>query len=444
MTSLDFLFRPRSIALVGAAQSEEKLGGVILRNLLRFRGAVYPVNPKRGELMGLTVYPSPSDLPGPVDLAIILRPAAEVSGILRAFAQKATGVIVMSAGFAEIGEEGLQEEIRTIGKETGMRILGPNCMGVFNPSQRLDTFFLPRTRLERPGRGNVAIVSQSGAILSCLLGAARESRTGVSVAVGYGNAVDIGEAEIYDHLSKDRSTEVAVSYIESVADGRRFIASAGRLSQTKPLLVLKAGKGTSGQAAAFSHTGRLAGRYEVFRSVLRRFGIPEVRDFEELMDGAKALSLQRPSKGRRICIITNGGGSGVLAADECMRQGLEVPPVPAERREVLAKLFPPFYGLNNPIDLTAQVTDADYLAALGHLKDDYDGFLVIALSNVLGITEALPEIMRDFMKGLGKPLVFHVARGGISERLASRLERTSIPVYPTPERAVRALRFLLT
>lgn len=442
--SLDSLFKPKSIALIGAAHSEEKLGGVILKNLLKFKGSVYPVNPKYTELMGLKAYPTACDIPEPVDLAIIMRPAAEVPQILKELAGRTKSVIIASSGFAEVGETALQEEVKRIGEEIGIRILGPNCMGVYNPHKRLDTFFLPDERLKRPKKGNVAVVSQSGAILSCLLGAIENSNTGVSKAVGYGNAIDINEADIYEYLAKDRNTGVVISYIESLGDGRKFIEKAKILSEKKPLLILKAGKGVSGQAAAFSHTGRLAGKYEVFHSILKQFGVREVEDFDVLIDATKALSYQSPTKGNNILIITNGGGSGVLAADECMRQGLEAAKLPEDKAEKLKQIFPHFYGINNPIDLTAQVRDEDYVTALNELKDDYDGFLVIALSNVYGITEKLPEMIKACRVNINKPVVFHIAQSGISKKLTALLEKAKIPVYPSPEKAVRGLKALLS
>jgi len=451
MSSLERLFSPGSIALIGASSDEAKLGGIILKNLLQFKGKVYPVNPKYNEIMGLKAYPSAADVPGECDLAIIMRPAPEVPAILRGLEGRTTCAVIMSSGFAEIGEKELQDEVKKISAGAGIRILGPNCMGVYNPSQRLDTFFLPRERLKRPKRGNVGIISQSGAILSCLLGAARSSRTGVSKVVGYGNAMDIDESELYEYLAEDEDTDVVVSYIESVADGRRFIEKAKILSEKKALLILKSGKGESGQAAVFSHTGRLAGRYEVFHSVLRRFNIREAMDFDGLMDAAKALSYYPPlpPKGgprggsNRVCIITNGGGSGVLAVDECMRQGLEVTALSGHAKEKLGHVFPHFYGINNPVDLTAQVRDDDYAAALEELKEDYDGFLIIALPNVMGITEGLAKKLKTVGQYLSKPLVCHIAEGGIAGRLTRHVERARIPVYSSPERAVRALKALL-
>ncbi|MEW6162175.1 MAG: acetate--CoA ligase family protein [Nitrospirota bacterium] len=440
---LDYLFSPRSIALIGAAHTEEKLGGVILKNLLRFRGRVYPVNPRYTEIMGLKAYSSLAEIPESVDLSIIVRPASEMPQILKEHKGRAKCGIIVSAGFAEIGENKLQDEIKGIAREIGIRILGPNCMGVYNPYQRLDTFFLSRERLKRPKKGNVAVVSQSGAILNCLFGAIRDANIGISKAVNYGNAVDIDESDLYEYLTNDEYSDVVISYIESLVDGRKFIERARVLSEKKSLIILKSGKGLSGQAAAYSHTGRLAGRYEVFNSILRQFGIKEAMDFDELVDTAKAISYQKPSKGNRILIITNGGGTGVLAADECMKHGLDVAKLPESRIRKLRQIFPHFYTINNPLDLTAQVKDEDYIVVLNELKDDFDGFIVIALTGVRGITEKLGVLIKNLKESISKPIVFHVAHNGLSRKLIAILEKAGIPVYPSPERAVRGLRALL-
>lgn len=443
MAELDSLFSPTRVALIGAAASEEKLGGIVLKNLLGLKGEVYPVNPNYAELMGLTAYPSIGDLPRAVDLSIIMRPAAEVPDILRQHAGKVRFALIVSAGFAEVGASELQEEIKRIGREARIRLIGPNCLGVYNPRHGLDTMFLPHALLKKPGKGNVAIVSQSGALVVCLLEAVRQANMGVSKVINYGNAVDLDAADVYEYLAEDRETGVVISYLESVGNGRRFIEAARYLDNAKPLLVLKAGKGASGQKAACSHTGRLAGSYEVFRSILRQFRIREAIDYESLLDGAKALSLQRPASGKRVCVITNGGGSGVLAADECGRAGLELAPLPEAVVERLTASFPSFYAIANPIDLTGQVRAGDYRVALDAVREAYDGFIVIALTAVSGVTLAVAEMVHDFSMATGKPVVTHVAQGGISRKLTRLMEKRKIPVFPSPERAVRALAMLL-
>jgi acyl-CoA synthetase (NDP forming) len=443
MKELDRLFFPKSVAVVGATPDPEKLGGIVLRNLFRLKGKVYPVNPRYGEILGLRSYPSVADLPGTVDLSVILRPAAEVPALLEKLRDKTRFVLIVSAGFAEVGATDLQAEIIRIGREGGLRLVGPNCLGLYNPRHRLDTMFLPHSCLKRPKRGNVAVVSQSGAVMICLLDAIRMANTGISKVVNYGNAVDLDAPEVYEYLAEDNDTAVVVCYLESVSDGRRFLEAARFLSNRKPLLILKAGKGAGGGAAAFSHTGRLAGNYEVFHSLMDQFGLREVACFDELLDGAKAVSYQRPAPGKRVCIITNGGGSGVLAADECSRLGLELPELPEGVRRELREAFPSFYTVANPIDLTGQVRVDDYRDALFGVRDVYDGFLVIALTGVAGVTLRLADHLREFREKVGKPIVVHIAQGGVAPRLIRLLERSGIPVYPSPERAVRGLAALL-
>jgi acyl-CoA synthetase (NDP forming) len=452
MSSLDYLFNPASIVLIGAAHTEIKLGGIVLKNLLNFRGRIYPVNPKYDELMGVKAYRTIGEIPASADLGIIMRPASEVPEILKDLAGKVKCAIVVSSGFAEIGEHGLQAELQKAGREARIRLLGPNCMGIFYPGNRLDTFFIPHERMKRPRKGNVAILSQSGAIMASLFEAIRVTNTGISKAVGYGNAVDIDESDLYEYFLEDRETDVVISYIESLGDGRKFLEKARALSAKKSLVVLKSGKGAGGSAAAFSHTGRLAGRYEVFHSILKQFRIREAMDFDGLMDATKALSYQgaqgtlslaEGGRGNRVCIVTNGGGSGVLAADECMRHGLDVVKLSDDKLTCLKGMFPNFYVLHNPIDLTAQVKDDDFLTVLNELKDDYDGFIVIALPNVLGITERLAGLMKQFRENVPKPFVFHIPTDGVSRKIITLLEKARIPVYTSPERAVKGLTALL-
>jgi len=451
---LDSLFSPESIVIVGASHTEKKLGGIVLKNLLKSKVRIYPVNPSYEALMGIKAYASVKavgELFGAggasVDLAIIMRPASEVPGILRELHPWTKTAVIVSAGFSEIGQAELQDEVKTIGKETGIRLLGPNCIGVYNAHQKLDTFILSYEKLKRPKKGNVAVLSQSGAILACFLQAMRASNTGISKAVGYGNAVDIDESDIYDYLARDPHTDIIISYIESLGDGKKFIKAARALSEKKTLLILKSGKGASGQAAAFSHTGRLAGRYEVFNSILKQFGIKEAVDSDDLVDSAKALSYQKPLNrrgGQRVCIVTNGGGSGVLASDECMKQMLDVARVREEKVQRLRDMFPPFYSMSNPIDLTAHVKNSDYAVVLETLKDDYDGFLIIALTAVTGITDALAGIIKDFRETTNKPVVLYTDSNSSSRSITALFEKAGIPVYPSPERAARALKTLLS
>jgi len=440
---LSCLFAPRTIALIGASADEGKLAGIVLQNLRRFRGRLYAVTPRGAGSAGLMVCRSPEELPETVDLAVIVRPAPEVPGLVRALKGKARCAVVVSAGFAEVGETSLQEDVAAAGREAGVRLLGPNCLGVFSPAMRLDTFFLPMERLRRPKRGAMAVVSQSGAVLITVLEALARRGIGVSAAANYGNAVDIDAPEIYDYLADDPDTSVVIAYLESVGNGRRFIEAARHLAGRKPFVILKGGKGERGGSAVFSHTGRLAGRYDVFRSILAQAGIREADDFDTLIDTAHALASCRSATGRRVFILTNAGGPGVLAADACARLGLDLPPLPDAVRHRLREAFPPFYAIGNPTDLTGQVSDGDYRRVLDEVADLYDAFVVIALTGVAGVTLELGAIVEDFHLRSGKPVTLYVEQGGIAARLTRRLERAGLPAFPSPERAVRGLAALL-
>ncbi len=445
---LDNLFAPRSVCLVGASHSEDKLGGVVLKNLLGKRDLkIYPVNPVYDSLMGVPALREISALPG-ADLAIIIRPAPEVSGILKELKGKTRFAIIVSAGFSEAGHDDLQQEVKKTAASAGIQILGPNCMGIYNTGSGLDTFILPSDRVPRPKRGNIGFTTQSGAVLSLIFEYFHASGTGISAAAHYGNAAGLDECDFYSYFAGDKNTKAVISYLESIRDGRRFLESAGKLAaEGKPLLVLKAGKGHAGQSAAFSHTGRLAGSYGVFSSVLRQFGITEAMDLEELADGARGLSVSKanPLKaaGRKILVLTNGGGAGVLAADEFARRGIELPPLPAESERLLREKLPDFYGFGNPFDLTAQVRDEDYGIVLDELHPHYDGFLIIALSAVRGVTEGLAGILAAFSLHTVKPVVLHIGTDPVAGTIAAGAEAAGIPVFSTPERAAKVLGVLL-
>ncbi len=443
MNFLDSLFNPSSIALIGAAHTTERLGGIMLRNLLKFKGSLYPVNPRYKDIMGLRAYASILEIPQAVDLSIIIRPANEVPHILKALKNKTKIAIISSSGFAEIGEIGLQDEIRNIAIESGIRVLGPNCMGFINRYAGIDTFFVPDEMLPRPPKGNIAVVSQSGALLHCILEAVKSWNAGISIAVGYGNAIDINESDLYEYFVEDENTSLVMSYMESVSDGRRFITAARRLSERKSLIILKSGKSPSGQFASLSHTGRLAGRYDVYHFILKQFRIQEAENLDNLLDIGKAQAFYKPVRGKKICIITNGGGAGVLAVDECVRQGLQVKDIPEDRAVKLSRIFPDFYSIKNPLDVTAQGKDEDYIYALKELYEDYDGFLIIALTGVPGITGKLAFLLKDFKKLTEKPIVFHTTSNPASEKLIQNLFNAGIPSFASPERAAKGLRGLL-
>ena len=470
MSSLDCIFNPRSVAVIGVSREEEKPGHVIFRNMLdnvrrgaaRFR--LYGVNPFVSEVLGVRMHSSVLDIDDEVDLAIVVVPAKVVPKVMVECGRKGVrGAVVISAGFSEVGNVELEEEVKRIATDYGVRLVGPNCLGVFDPHSGVDTIFLPYTKrlrsgeelvsAPRPRRGFVAVVSQSGALGLAMLDYMAGEGIGVSRFVSYGNKADVDECDLVEYLAEDEETRVVLLYLENVKRGRRFIEVARRASLVKPLVALKAGRTRAGARATLSHTGALAGVDEVYDAAFRRCGVVRAGSLEELLDMGKALAYQPPARGPRVAILTDGGGAGVLAADEAELQGLEVVELSGEtlrRFEELKRegVLPPFAATGNPVDITGSATTEMYEASLELLlRDDrVDAVVLIALHHIPGIPsiEELVERTAGVAAKFRKPVV--VATIGNSEAvrfLRRYYEEHFVPAYPSPERAVRALKALV-
>lgn len=365
---LNDFFYPRTVALIGATDKETKPGRAILENLSHFTGVVYPVNPKHTTLFGKPCFASIRDVPEAIDLAIVALPAPLVEQEIESLTAKGVrNVIIISSGFAEAGADGLSEQqrIREKIRSSGMRVIGPNALGVYNTDNGLDTFFISRDRVPRPPKGRLSIISQSGAITVILTEALARDGIGIAKAINYGNRIDLDEADCLDYLSEDPLTGAVAMYIESVSDGRRFLAAARKFAAKKPLVIWKAGKFETGAAAVRSHTATLAGRYALYQAAIRQAGAIEAIGFDHMIDLAKAVAIMNyPCVGNRLLIVTNGGGMAVAAADEASYDGFDMPSLPDDVRETLGRSFPAFYVLNNPIDLTGSGRDEDYYTAL--------------------------------------------------------------------------------
>ncbi|MCC6545256.1 MAG: acetate--CoA ligase family protein [Nitrospirae bacterium] len=441
---LDPFFYPRSIAVVGASQDVTKPSGIILKNLLHaFKGIIYPVNPNHTSILGVPCFPSVSDIPDDVSLSVCITPTATIPSLLREHAGKGIHhIIIATAGFAETeGGEVIQSEIKEIAGNAGIRIIGPNCLGIFHPSAGLDTFFLPYDRVPRPQSGNISLISQSGSILGTTLILLEQEGLGVSKAVSYGNRVDVGETELIKYLSDDDETGVIGICIESIGDGRGFISAAQRC--TKPMIVLKLGQQPAGKKASRSHTGSMAGRYEIFQAAFRRSGIHEANTLEEFIDLLKTFSLQKPHTGKRVLIVTNAGGIGVMTADLCNKEGLLLPDLPVETKDRLRSLLPPYYALSNPIDLTGNSTDKQFVMVLEECLNHYDAALLIPFMTVPGITQELGKLITNTVRDIAKPVVSLNPFSGNGKRLENTFRQSKIPVFPTPIRMVKSAAALL-
>ena len=468
MLLLDKFFYPDSIAVIGASRKPGKVGHEILRILKEnkdkgiFRGELYAVNPDAREILGVTTYPSISQLPSAPDLAVIAIPAKFVPGAVDELGKLGTkNVVVISGGFAEIGGEGvaLQEQLVEVAKKHGIRLVGPNCIGILCPETGVDTMFLPYEKeiggkvfesLPRPKPGSISLITQSGAFgVACLDYMAGE-KLGLAKFVSYGNRADVGEAELIDYLASDYKTRVILVYIESLGRGKEFIEAARRAVLSKPIVVLKAARTKAGTRAAVSHTAAMAGRDDVYDAAFRQAGIIRVNNVEELFDVAKALSMQPPAKGKRIAVLTDGGGAGVMAVDELESRGQIIADLSGETEERLEELkrkgiIPPIASVKNPIDLTGSTNDEAYVRSLEILLESpvVDGVIVLALHHVPGLTGNLPEKLAEVARGVDKPVVFcDIGQGEYAVAFRERFEELGFPAYPSPERAATAMSAL--
>src|SRR3990172_7520431 len=366
--SLQALFCPQSVAVIGASTAPEKLGYQIFKNILDagFPGTVHPINPKATEILGRRCYPSIEAIPDQVDLATIIIPAPLVADTIRQCSKRGVkGAIVISGGFSETGPEGeaLQNQLLQAARESNVAVIGPNCQGVNNPHHPLCASWPLLTR-----RGGVAVVSQSGTVGAALMDWASQEELGVSTFVSLGNRADVDEADLIHYFAKDPHTKAIAVYMEGVKVASKFLAAVRQCH--KPLVVLKAGRTPKGRKAPESHTRSLAGRDEVYEGVFRQLGIHRAADLEQLYDFSKALAYLPRPKGPRLLIVTSSGGSGILATDVAEVTGLDVVPLPDEMARTLWEVLPKHCIVANPLDLTGDATAEMYRqvaeAAAGH------------------------------------------------------------------------------
>ena len=447
---LDKFFNPKSVALVGATPKEGKVGRVILENFKkRYKGKIYPVNPKYDEILGLKCYKSVKDIPDEVDLVIIAIPAPFVPQVLREAGEKGVKVaIIISGGFRETGtEEGkrLEEEIVKISKEYGIRIIGPNCLGIFDNWSGVDTFFLPDEKMRRPPHGPISFISQSGAFASALLDWMAYRNIGISRAISYGNKIDVDDIDLLEYLGDDEKTGIIIMYLEGLKPGRGrlFIEKAKQVAMKKPIVIYKAGKTSRGSAAAASHTAALAGNYQLYKAAIMQAGLIEANSFDEIMDLSKILLTQPLMKGNRVYVVTDAGGVGVMLTDALTREGFEMPRTPEDLKEELRKILPPHCIVENPIDLTGDADDDRYINVLEKLlkRDDVDAVVVVALPQIPGLRGKLIDYLAEAKK-YGKPIISILIGSHEAEKFKDELENKGIPVFESPERAARALRAL--
>ncbi len=441
---LRHLMAPRRVAVIGASRDRQKIGGAIFHNLLDcgFTGAVFPVNPKAEAVAGVLAYPTVADIPGAVDLAVVVVPAAAVMAVVaECAAKKVSSVVVISAGFAETGEAGraLQNRLTALVRSSGMRMIGPNCVGILNtdPAVSLNASFAARA----PLAGRIAMASQSGALGVALLDQAKAMGLGVAQFVSLGNRADISSNDLLAYWAADERTDVILLYLESFGNTRNFARIARQVTRIKPVVALRGGRSSAGARAAASHTGSLAGPSAGLDALLRQTGVLQVDSIEDMFGVSQVMAYQPPPRGRRLAIVTNAGGPGILAADACAVQGLRLATLSPATRARLAGFLPPEASTQNPVDMIASATPEAYRQAVEAVLADegVDSVLMIFIEPLVTRPEPVAEAIRTAVAGTDKTVLacFMMARG--APELLRLGEGRRVPSFIFPEDAIRAL-----
>ena len=445
----DDLFSPASIAIIGASMDENKIGNVILRNLISsgFSGKVYPVNPSYSEIMDLKCYPSVKDIGDPTSIAVIVLPAHVVPQTVEdCISAGVKFLIIISGGFAETGLEGkkLSDRILSLIRNSGTRLIGPNTVGLYLPYSNINTTRTSYSRVSFPPPGNIGFISQSGALGLLTMDAISEYGIGISAFINLGNRLDVDETEFLDFFESDSRTGSVAIYMESVADGRSFYERIRRFNSRKPLVILKAGRTEQSAMAASLHTGAMASNDSIFNGMLSQAGSVRAYDETELIDYARVLAYSKQMTGNRIAVLTTAGGVGVISTDY-ISDSRSIKPLQMARlsentKDQIRKVIVPYGSAQNPIDLTADgsVNDYDRVLEILMRDDDVDAVLVYALPQTPKMDIGVVDVVEKHVKA-GKPIVVGVLGYKIAKQLLVEFERRKIPAYPSVHRSVKSL-----
>jgi acetyltransferase len=442
---LDALFAPRSVAVVGATERVGSVGRTIVENLINgpFPGPIYPVNLKSPTILGLKAYPSLSDIPNPVDLIVVVTPAPTVPAIIREGVDiGARGAIVISAGFREVGPEGaeLERQVLEEARRGNMRIIGPNCLGLMNPARGLNATFA--STIARPG--NVAFISQSGALCTSVLDWSLQENVGFSAFVSIGTMLDVGWGDLIDYLGNDPNTRSIVLYMESIGDARTFISAAREVALNKPIIIIKAGRTAQAAQAAASHTGALTGSDEVLDAAFQRCGVLRVNSIGELFDMAEILAKQPRPAGPRLTILTNAGGPGVLATDALINAGGQLAELAPETIEKLNEFLPTHWSHGNPVDILGDADANRYLEAIKVVAQDpnSDGVLITLTPQAMSEPTQVAEQIRQYGKWGNKPILASWMGGAEVAAGVNLLNQARIPSFTFPDTAAEAFTYM--
>ena len=442
---LDSMFAPRSVAVIGASERQGGVGRAVVWSLVSspFGGTVYPVSDKYASVLGIKTYPHIGAIPERVDLAVVVTPAAAVPGIVTECAQAGVrGIIVISAGFKEQGPQGeeLERQILERLAGTGVRLLGPNCLGIMNPISGLNATFAPH--MARPG--NVAFISQSGALCTAVLDWCQKEMVGFSAFVSVGSMLDVGWGDLIDYLGNDPRTHSIVMYMESVGDARKFLSAAREVTLTKPIIVIKAGRTQAAAHAAASHTGSLTGSDEVLEAAFRRCGVLRVNTIGDLFYMAEVLAKQPRPRGPRLAVVTNAGGPGVLAADSVIANGGQLAQLSEKSVAQLDQLLPPHWSHNNPVDILGDALPDTYRKVVDLVVNDanVDGLLAILCPQGMSEPSQTADRLTAYAKTTGKPIIASWMGGPEMAAGIDILHGAGIPTYPFPDTAAKIFCYM--
>ncbi len=442
-SELRFFFAPRGVAVVGASHDPTKLGYGLARNLAlsSYPGAIHLVNPQGGSLFGQPVYPRISQAPDPIDLALLLIPAAAMPGTLKECGERGLqAAVIMAGGFRETGANGaaLEAECLEIARRYGMRLLGPNSVGLLDTHLPLNATFLPQAETLP---GEAAFISHSGAICAAILDWSSCQGLGFSRLISLGNQADINETDALAAIAGDPATRVLTMYLEGISDGRRFIEVASQVARQKPIVALKVGRFPSGQQAAASHTGALAGEEHAYEAAFQCAGVLRADTSQELFDWARALAWCPPPSGRRVAILTNAGGPGVTAADAIELNGLHLAQLSTATTQALAALLPPAANLKNPVDMLASASPEQYASSLHLLLDDpgVDSVMVILPAPPMHPVEGVALALIPIIQSAAKPVVIALMGERLIQSAARLFRAAQVADYRFPEQAASAL-----
>jgi acetate---CoA ligase (ADP-forming) len=442
--TLDAIFKPRSVAVVGASRRPQAIGREILHNLIEYgyTGALYPVNPRSGSIHSIKSWPSLRAIPDPIDLAIVVVPRPQVAEVVdQAVARKVRGLVVITAGYREVGGEGarLEEELRDKVRGAGIRMIGPNCMGVIStdPAVRLNATFAAT----RPQTGSVGFMSQSGALGEVILAHARDIGLGIAYFASMGNKADISGNDLIEAWEDDPRVNVILMYLESFGNPSKFAAITRRVTRRKPILAVKAGRTAAGARAAFSHTGALAGTEIAVDTLFEQCGVLRVSSMSEMFTLATAFAHQPLPRGNRVAIVTNAGGPAIMATDACSTLGLDIVELPEATQARLRKALVPEASVRNPVDMIASADASRYAATLEIVlrEPSVDGLIVLFVSPIMINAVEVARAIAAAARGADKPILTcfmgtEQGRAGVEE-----LRRAGVPVYLFPEEAARAM-----